>query len=211
MPRRTSPLRRGNDFRFGARRFWGTSMLKRLSARSGAVPVWKLRRWLPGVLAAAIGLGGLAGWASAQSDTKPMPVPGRPGTVVPVPGTTATAPQTPQAPPEKTVSVYFKSANWDDVLDWFSKESGLTPILTVKPTGSVSIEPPKTRKFTHGRGGRSAQRSDDAAEVHPHPPAGVVLHPPLRREDRPDRRSAGRPSTSSRPAESRRWFRSSSH
>ena len=36
------------------------------------------------------------------------------------------------------------------MLDWFSKESGLTPILTIKPTGSVTIKPPKDRKFTMG-------------------------------------------------------------
>ena len=52
-----------------ARRFWGTSMLLRRSARSGALPVWKLRKWLPAVLAAALGVGVTADWARAQSDS----------------------------------------------------------------------------------------------------------------------------------------------
>ena len=108
-------------------------MLLRRSARSGAVPVWKLRKWLPGVLAAALGLGGAAGWAAAQTrPAKPMPVTRHAGH-----GRARARENSRSAAraPEKTVSVNFKSANWDDVLDWFSKESGLTPILTVKPTG----------------------------------------------------------------------------
>ena len=75
-----------------------------------------------------------------------MPAPGMPGSVVPAPGHAAGA----AAAPEKTVTVNFTSANWDEVLEWFSKESGLTPILTVKPTGSVDLKPPKDRKFTIG-------------------------------------------------------------
>src|SRR5947209_3720598 len=37
---------------------WGKSMSLRLGTRPGSVPVWKLRRWLPAVLAAAAGLAG---------------------------------------------------------------------------------------------------------------------------------------------------------
>src|SRR4029079_12576140 len=89
------------------RRFWGTSMLLRQSVRSGAIPVsklLKLRKWLPGVLAAALGIG-TAGWASAQAPAppKPMPAPGMPGTIVPVPGKGA------NTPAEKTVTVNFTS------------------------------------------------------------------------------------------------------
>ncbi|MCS7269548.1 MAG: hypothetical protein NZ703_00555 [Gemmataceae bacterium] len=51
---------------------------------------------------------------------------------------------------ERTITVNFKNAHWDDVLEWFAKESGLTPILTVRPTGSVTLLPPKDRKFTLG-------------------------------------------------------------
>jgi type II secretion system protein D len=51
---------------------------------------------------------------------------------------------------ERTITVNFKNAHWDDVLEWFAKESGLTPILTVRPTGSVTLQPPKDRKFTIG-------------------------------------------------------------
>src|SRR5262249_17841703 len=39
---------------------------------------------------------------------------------------------------------------WSLVLEWFSNESGLTPIYTVKPTGSITLQPPKDRRFTMG-------------------------------------------------------------
>ena len=60
-------------------------------------------------------------------------------------GTDAPAPA-----PEKTHTLYFAKANWPEVLDWFAKESGLTPILTIQPTGSVDIKPPMGKKFTMG-------------------------------------------------------------
>ena len=47
-----------------------------------------------------------------------------------------------------TYTVNFDKMHWDDVLDWYAKESGLTLITTVKPTGSVTIKPNKDRKFT---------------------------------------------------------------
>src|SRR5262245_44981798 len=120
---------------------------------SGAFPVRKLRGWLPSALALAAGLAITTSLAKAQNgQPKPMAVPVAPGGVVPTapmtaPGTGAPAP----APgSERTTTLNFKSANWDDVLEWFSKESGLTPILTVKPTGSVTLQPPKDKKFTMG-------------------------------------------------------------
>ena len=123
-----------------------------LGTRSGARPNWRLQKWLPGVLAAVAGLAGLAGWASAQQPAT-MPTPGMPGAVVPIPGSrpaAPSAPTTPAAAPEKTVTVNFKNAPWEVVLDWFATESGLTPIYTVHPTGSVTLQPPKDRKFTMG-------------------------------------------------------------
>ncbi len=117
--------------------------------RPRAVPFWKLfklRKWLPGVLAAAAGLTGPADVALAQPVTPPpavMPVPGMPGAVAPV------APAVPAAAAEKTVTINFEKAGWDEVLDWYAKETGLTLITTVKPTGSVNMKG-KDRKYTIG-------------------------------------------------------------
>jgi RNA polymerase sigma factor (sigma-70 family) len=44
----------------------------------------------------------------------------------------------------------FRDTAWADVLAWYSKESGLTPILTIMPTGNVTIASPKDRKLTLG-------------------------------------------------------------
>jgi RNA polymerase sigma factor (sigma-70 family) len=56
-----------------------------------------------------------------------------------------------EQPPGKQPKKYtfgFRNTPWAEVLDWYAKESGLTPILTVKPTGTVTIMPPKDRQFT---------------------------------------------------------------
>jgi hypothetical protein len=108
----------------------------------------RLRRWLPGVLAAAAGLTGPIDVARAQPAPATMPVPGMPGSVAPpANGGSAAAPA---GPPEKLVSIHFEKAGWDEVLDWYAKETGLTLITTVKPTGTVAIKPGKDRKFTIG-------------------------------------------------------------
>ncbi|MBM3980196.1 MAG: hypothetical protein FJ304_07900 [Planctomycetes bacterium] len=128
-------------------------MGQRRGARSGAVPFWarfKLRKWVPGALAVAAGLTGPVDLALAQPVPIPdpkMPAPGMPGAVVPI------APVAPVAPPatgERTISFNFEKMGWDDVLDWYSKESGLTLITTVKPTGSLAFKPSKEKKFTMG-------------------------------------------------------------
>lgn len=124
----------------------------RRGARPGASSIaklFKLRRWLPGALAVAAGLLGPVDVALAQPATPPvtMPTPAMPGTVAPV---TPNGTAAPAAPGEKTFSINFKRAPWGDVLEWYAKESGLTMITAVKPTGSVDIEPGKDRKFTMG-------------------------------------------------------------
>jgi type II secretion system protein D len=81
--------------------------------------MWRLRRWLPAVLAA--GLGG-----AALSQTPPAPTPPPPA---------ATRP----AEAEKTFSQKFDKASWDSVLSWFAKASGLNQITTQKPGGTVTI------------------------------------------------------------------------
>src|SRR5262249_19238315 len=73
-----------------------------------------------------------------RADVKPMQPPLPPGPVVPV----AVFKE------PKTFAMRFKDASWDDVLDWYSKESGLTMITTVKPTGKFTFEPPAGRKYT---------------------------------------------------------------
>ncbi len=49
---------------------------------------------------------------------------------------------------QKTFLVYFDKANWDEVLDWYSKETGLTLITAVKPTGTLTLKPNKERRYT---------------------------------------------------------------
>src|SRR5262245_47883585 len=110
--------------------------------RLGAFPfgkLFKLRKWFPGILAAAAGLTGPVDYALAQPETPPamMPLPGMPGAVKPL----APVAPAPTTPPEKTVTVHFEKAQWEDVLDWYSKETGLTLITIVKPTGSLTLKP----------------------------------------------------------------------
>ena len=113
-------------------------MAQRNDSRRVSLPVWKLKKWLPAVLAAAAGVGGPVTWAFAQT-TPPA----------------ATQPEKKDAPPapaaaEKTVSINFDLAPWNDVLEWFSKESGLQIISAVRPTGSVTLKPGKDKKYTMG-------------------------------------------------------------
>ena len=58
------------------------------------------------------------------------------------------AAQPAKAAPEKTVSFAFEDKPWNQVIDWFAKESGLVFISTAKPTGSVTIKTDPTRKYT---------------------------------------------------------------
>ncbi|MDB5307519.1 MAG: hypothetical protein JWO38_1721, partial [Gemmataceae bacterium] len=123
---------------------WGKLMSLRYGVWTGSAPVWKLRRWLPAILAAAAGIGGPAAWVLGQ-----QPAAG----VVAAPGPSgqkADDPKKAEAPPEKTVSPNFDGAGWEAVLDWYAKETGLILVTSVKPTGNVTIKPGKDRKFTLG-------------------------------------------------------------
>jgi type II secretory pathway component GspD/PulD (secretin) len=88
--------------------------------RSLRVPVWKLRRWLPAVF-----LAGLGGSVLAVD----------PPAAPPAPATSAAKP----AEKEKTFSYKFDKSSWDTVLNWFARNSGLIPVTTVKPTGTVTL------------------------------------------------------------------------
>jgi type II secretory pathway component GspD/PulD (secretin) len=114
---------------------------------------------LPGALAVAAGLTGPVDRAAAQPsrpllaaqpDTQPkMPAPGAPGVPVPVVPPKGSDAVPPKAGTKK-VTVAFDRTPWADVLEWYSKETGLTMITTVKPTGSVTIKPAADREFTIG-------------------------------------------------------------
>jgi general secretion pathway protein D len=93
-----------------------------------AVPVWRFKRWLPAVLAAALGT------AAVAQDPKPAAPPA------------VAAPAAPK-PAEKTVTFAFDGKPWPEVLDWFKQESGLALITSYVPTGSAKIGAPN-RKFT---------------------------------------------------------------
>ena len=54
------------------------------------------------------------------------------------------------APVAKKYTFAFRNTAWAEVLEWYARESGLTLVSTVKPTGNVTIMPPKERKFTFG-------------------------------------------------------------
>ncbi len=45
--------------------------------------------------------------------------------------------------PEKKFSFQMKDVPWYDVLEWYAKTSGLTPIYNVVPTGKFTFTPPK--------------------------------------------------------------------
>ena len=141
---------------------WGMSMSQLEGTRYA--PVWKRRRWLPSAMWAAAGLGMAATYAGAQQPIAPPTVefqrvsaqqPAPAPTVVPdkaAPPKTAPAPDktaVPAAAPEKTVTVSWDNAPWQEVLDAYGKDTGLILVTTVRPTGSVTIKPPGAgRKFT---------------------------------------------------------------
>ncbi|OWK45672.1 secretin N-terminal domain-containing protein [Fimbriiglobus ruber] len=94
--------------------------------RAFRVPQWRLRQWLPAVLVA--GLGGTALALQPQAAPVTQPAPAQP--MAPVP---------PAADVQKKFSYKFEKASWDSVFAWFSRQSGLNLIATVKPTGTVSL------------------------------------------------------------------------
>jgi len=49
---------------------------------------------------------------------------------------------------EKKYTVRFENAKWADVFDWFAAESGLVNLVKVKPTGTVTIQPPAGKTYT---------------------------------------------------------------
>jgi type II secretion system protein D len=75
---------------------------------------------------------GVASPASAQELPKPVDPP---KVVAPAPAT-----------PEKLYTVAFEDTQWSKVFEWLQKETGLTFITTVKPTGSVTVKSDK--KYT---------------------------------------------------------------
>jgi RNA polymerase sigma factor (sigma-70 family) len=54
----------------------------------------------------------------------------------------------PKPATEKTFSVNFRTVPWDHVLAWYAEMSGLTPIHSVKPTGTLTVAAPKGRALT---------------------------------------------------------------
>ena len=50
------------------------------------------------------------------------------------------------APEPKKYAFKMQNVPWGDVLDWYAQESGLTPLLTVKPKGTFTFIPPKPDK-----------------------------------------------------------------
>jgi general secretion pathway protein D len=97
--------------------------------RRFAIPLWRMKRWLPAVLVASFGV-------SAVAQDKPMAPPA------------AVQPATPAAAPEKTVTFSFDGKPWPEVLDWFKQESGLAIITTFVPTGSAKISSDPKKKYT---------------------------------------------------------------
>ncbi|MFO0938708.1 MAG: hypothetical protein U0798_19570 [Gemmataceae bacterium] len=103
-------------------------MKVRIVRRRLSLPLWRIKRWLPAVLAASMG-----SVAFAQD---------KPAAVVPA----ATQPAAPK--PVKTVTFSFDGKPWSEVLDWFKQESGLALITTFTPTGSAKILTDPKRKYT---------------------------------------------------------------
>ncbi len=52
--------------------------------------------------------------------------------------------------PEKTFTVNFRNVPWKDAIAWYAEITGLTLIGDHFPTGTVTLQPPKDRKFTIG-------------------------------------------------------------
>ena len=59
-----------------------------------------------------------------------------------------TAPPPREVKSPKTFTVQMRDKPWKEVLDWYAEQSGLVPIYTVAPKGTVTLLPPKDRRFT---------------------------------------------------------------
>ncbi|CAN5232711.1 hypothetical protein BH11PLA2_BH11PLA2_25870 [soil metagenome] len=126
------------------------------------IPAWRLRQWLPKLLAASFGIVSLSSSAFAQVPATPAVTPIVPVQTQPVPmnlvpmATTPPLTATPMpekhAPevPEKTVSFVFDEKPWKSVFDWFAKESGLVFYSTsnAMPSGTCTIRTDPNRKYT---------------------------------------------------------------
>jgi RNA polymerase sigma factor (sigma-70 family) len=54
----------------------------------------------------------------------------------------------PVPPRPKKFEVRLEKARWDDVIDWYTKISGLTCVTNVRPTGVFTCIPPEGKQFT---------------------------------------------------------------
>lgn len=139
-------------------------MSMRRGTRSGLIPVWKPRKWLPAVLVAAAGAAGVGATPTrgtaqqAPPLTAPAPAPTWQPAAAPLHLAAAQPPKVepkaaaPKADPadEKKYTISFDKATWDQVLEWYATQSGLSLITTARPTGSVIIKPPPGQRYTLG-------------------------------------------------------------
>ena len=120
---------------------WGASMRSHRSSsdsHASSRPIWqRFRQWLPVVLAASIGSSAIAQEIPKAIDPPKAVVPGTP---------MPTATPQKEEKPEKLYTVSFEDTQWSKVFEWLQKETGLTFITTVKPTGSVTIK--SNKKYT---------------------------------------------------------------
>ncbi len=54
----------------------------------------------------------------------------------------------PPAKQQKRIAIPFEKIGWPEALEWYAKESGLTLVTAVQPTGSLIIKSNKDRKYT---------------------------------------------------------------
>src|SRR5689334_17071952 len=121
-----------------------------LRSRASLLRNWKLRRWLPTTLAVGLGLAGPVTWVLAEQPAAPAPST-KPDDKKATDPKKVEDPKKDPLAAERTISVSWDGAQWQEVLDWYAKESGLILNTSVKPTGSVTIKPPGAgRKFTLG-------------------------------------------------------------
>jgi RNA polymerase sigma factor (sigma-70 family) len=96
----------------------------------------KLKTWAAGLLMATATAGGTGYFAYTGYGQGPG---GGPGPGSDPAGAKAAESQPPATQPEKTFTADFKARPWQEVLDWFARESGLTQASSQKPTGTVTM------------------------------------------------------------------------
>ena len=122
----------------------------------------RIHRWLPAALIACLEVSGTTSIKSLRAQpavpppsTQPspasqpaLPSPAKPPTGPAAPVLMSPPPSTTADTGEKKLTINFDNKPWNDIFEWFSRESGLVWIGAIKVPGSFTLRADPSRQFT---------------------------------------------------------------